>query len=342
MLNNGYCHDLIRDKMVQKLAYKETNDYKTWKKQLKEKFHELLGLEDIENNRAVDPKFTIESIEEKEEYTQTRFTFESEEGCTTPCYLLVPKKIKLEKYPVAIVMQGHSPGFHNSIGVIKTPDDENFQPRGQLAIQAVRNGFIGLAIEQRGMGERKEVREDRGFRCNYSAMTAIHMGRTIAGERIFDISCAIDIITEHFPMCDVDKILITGNSGGGTASYYAGCYDERIKICAPSCAFSSYKDSILDIGHCPCNHIPGAFKWFDMGDLAGLVAPRKLIVIAGVNDDIFPIAGVRRQFDIVKKVYEKENVASECELIETPREHWWCVDIVWPALVKAAKELNWF
>ena len=81
-------------------------------------------------------------------------TFESEKGEFVPCYLLIPDTGK-EKYPVAITLQGHSTGFHNSIGVVKYEQDEAYQPRGQFAIQTVKNGFIALAIEQRGMGERR-------------------------------------------------------------------------------------------------------------------------------------------------------------------------------------------
>jgi hypothetical protein len=54
----------------------------------------------------------------------------------------------------------------------------------------------------------------------------------------------------------LEKIVITGNSGGGTASFYSACLDERIKISAPSCSFCTYDSSILDIHHCPCNQIP--------------------------------------------------------------------------------------
>ena len=56
---------------------------------------------------------------------------------------------------------------------------------------------------------------------------------------------AIDALV-MFPQCDTDKILITGNSGGGTMSFYAACFDERIKLSVPSCAFCSYEDSIMN------------------------------------------------------------------------------------------------
>ncbi len=50
--------------------------------------------------------------------------------------------------------------------------------------------------------------------CYYEAVAAGLMGRTIIGERCFDICKTIDMLGEHFgSVCDMDKIVITGNSG---------------------------------------------------------------------------------------------------------------------------------
>ena len=271
-----------------------------------------------------------------------RFTFDSEVGETVPCYLLIPNTGK-KKYPVAIVLQGHSTGFHLSIGEYKE-GDENYHARenSKFAIEAVENGFIALAIEQRGLGERKPTKRNRlpNNNCQYASRVALALGRTILGERIWDVHRAIDALS-NFSQCDMDKILITGHSGGGTASYYAACYDERIKISVPSCSFSPYKESILSIAHCACNYIPSAFKYFDMQDLACMIAPRRLVVVTGQEDTIFPIEGVRRGFETVKAIYERNNVAENCRIIETPMGHWWCEDIVWTAIKEETKKIGW-
>ena len=93
--------------------------------------------------------------------------------------------------------------------------------------------------------------------------------------------------------------------------------------------------------HCSCNYVPGAFKWFEMQDLTALIAPRHLSVISGIKDNIFPIDGVQRGFETVQKIYRKENAPSACTLTVTPREHWWCEDIVWGEILRAAQELGW-
>lgn len=339
-INGDLCHTLLAEKIKQKLAYNPDANYAEWKKQIREKLIELLGMDEIALN-ACEPNLRIEEDEMKDGYRQIRFVFESEVGATVLCYLLIPNTGK-DKYPVAITLQGHSSGASNSLGIPGTPADVEYVKRGDFGVQATQNGYAALCIEQRAMGERKTSRHKfEPMMCTYPSMTALLLGRTTLGERIWDVQRAIDLLG-NFTMLDTDKIVITGNSGGGTMSFYAACLEERIKISAPSCAFCSYKTSLLNIFHCPCNFMPYAYKWFEMQDLACLIAPRKLIVIAGKYDGIFPIHGVREGMETVKKIFEREGVENNCKLVETEKAHWWCKDLVWPAINETARELGWF
>lgn len=337
-IDGDLAHSLLLNEIKPKFSLSKATDISAHKKALKSKFIELIGYDKVLNN-AVPLKIEIEQDVDKGEYRQIRFVFESEKGAFVPCYLLIPKGEK-KKYPVAITMQGHSTGFHNSIGVPHEDEDKEYaKGRGQFAVQAVKNGYIALAIEQRAMGERKTSRHASEFGCAFSALTALSLGRTVIAERIFDISRAIDALA-NFKECDVDKIFITGNSGGGTISYYAPIIEERIKFCAPSCAVCSYKDSIMDIYHCACNYIPFCYEWFEMQDLAILIAPRPIIVIAGKDDHIFPIKGVKEAFSTIKTAYEMSGSKDACELVITGKGHWWCEDIVWKAINTCARKLN--
>ena len=340
MINADIAHEKIWQNMRPVLSNREGKDYTVWREEIRQKLIELTGLEAIAKN-ACPLNVQVEWEKDKETYRLIRFTFDSEVGETVPCYLVVPKTGK-EKYPVAITLQGHSTGAHNSIGEVRYEEDKGYQPRGAFALQAVENGFVALVIEQRGMGERKPSRPNRGsnMNCQYAVSVALLLGRTILAERMWDVHKAIDALS-FFSVCDLDKIMITGSSGGGTASYYATCYDERIKLAAPNCSFCPYPESILDIWHCSCNYIPSAYKWFDMQDLSALIAPRRLLVVAGEQDDIFPIQGVERGFGVVQEIYAAAGAADNCRLVKTPKGHYWCMDIMWPAILEECKKLGW-
>ncbi len=347
MKPNGFlCHDILTENMKPKLSFDSRKNYSKWKEDIREKYIELLGLDAISLNTC-EPCFEIDSEEQKDGYKQIRFSFFSEVGAVVTAYLLVPD-LKKDKFPVVITLQGHSTGFHNSVGEIKFEEDNGYADgRGAFAVQAVKEGYIALAIEQRGMGERaaqnqdfRRVTLDKRGGCYYEATTAILLGRTILGERVWDIKRTIDMLA-NFPECDTDKIIITGNSGGGTASFYAACYDERIKVCMPSSSFCPYKESILRFYHCSCNYIPSAYKYFDMQDLSCLIAPRELVIVTGQLDPSFLIEGVRRGYETVEKIYAKENAKDNCKLIITPNGHWWNVDIMWTEVKRVMDKLGW-
>lgn len=331
-INADLCHEYLVTQTRQQLAFNPDKDLEEQRVAVREKLTELMGIDRIALNACAE-NFFIESEEIKDGYKQIRFIFESEKNNFVPCYLLIPTTGK-EKYPVAITLQGHAKGgMANSIGV-EVPEEPNYQPRGAYAIQAVQNGFAALCIELRGMWGELQPKNPvklRGECCQYTAFSALVLGRTLIGERCWDVFRAIDLLPK-FSGLDTDNIVITGSSGGGTMSYYAACLDERIKFSVPSCAFCSLEQSILNCWHCPCNYIPNMYNYFDMQDLAVLISPRRLTIVNGAEDAAFTIDGAKKAFETVKAIYEKAGVPDNCKLIVTPNGHYWRDDIVWESI----------
>ena len=100
-------------------------------------------------------------------------------------------------------------------------------------------------------------------------------GRTLIGERVWDIMRLIDYATTRREI-DAGRIAITGNSGGGTISMFAAALDERIGVSVPGCYFCNHVQSIGSIHHCMCNYFPGMATLAEASDIAGLIAPRAL------------------------------------------------------------------
>ena len=158
--------------------------------------------------------------------------------------------------------------MHISLGRPKYDRDVNVIKGGDrdFVVRAVKEGVCAIALEQRCFGECGGT--ERGPNCSSAARRAILVGRTLIGERVWDVMKLVDLLqTEFQDIIDKDKIMCMGNSGGGTTTAYVSALDDRIKVSVPSCAVARYADSIAAVPHCDCNYVPRIAHFFDMGDL---------------------------------------------------------------------------
>lgn len=307
------------------LQYVEGCNFDEWRERVRVKLNELLGLP----LESCDPMLEIEQTEKRDGYTEYKFTVQTEPGYFVPCYLLIPDLNK-DKYPLTVCLSGHGGGMHVAVGISKTDDDTaaltSWHHRA-IGLRAIRDGRAALAIEARNFGE--SSLKGYGTSCTEASKIAILMGRTTIGERVSDAMRILDAALERFNIIDATDIACTGNSGGGTATYYLACLDERIGTAAPSCSICTYEASIIAMQHCMCNHIPGIRKYFEMCDLAGLIAPRKLVVAAGMLDDIFPIGATRENFKKIEAIYSAAGASDRCALVVGDKGHLNYADLIW-------------
>lgn len=322
----------LAENMPPSMAYTDEVYLEEWQQTAHEKLSELLGLPLTD----CDSDFQIIREEKKETYTSIAFEFQSEPGYYVPCTLLVPLGVT-EPIPGVICLQGHSTGAHISLGTSKFEKDiETIAGGRDFAVRAVEEGFCAIAIEQRYMGVAGQNELGRpACIAENAAMGSFLLGRTAIGERVWDIHRLIDVIEAHLTAyIDAEHIICMGNSGGGTATFYASCYDERIKLSIPSCAVCTYEESVMAMNHCMCNMVPGIRKYFNMGDLGCLIAPRALIVVCGEEDKIFPLPGVKKSYEIIKKAYRKAGKEHLCHLVIGKGGHRFYPDDTWPIAKK--------
>lgn len=321
----------IISSITPKFRYDGKTEFKAWQTAARAKLAELLGMSKFEK---CDPEFNIEYTKDCGEYIECRFTIQSEPGYYFPSVIRFPKG-KEGKRPLMICLQGHSNGFHISLGIPIYDGDESSINGGDrdFCVRAVKEGYIALAVEQRCFGE-CNGKDGGGTNCYESTFRAILSGRTTIGERVWDISRVIDAVLEHFAEVDPDRVCLMGNSGGGTATYYAACLEERITLAMPSCAVCSWDQSVALMKHCLCNLVPNIANYFDMGDLGCLIAPRKLIVVNGARDPIFLEPGVDKSYALIKEAYEAAGVPANCELVTGPEGHRFYADLSWPVVHK--------
>lgn len=310
------------------MAYDDKAEFENWHRMAKDKLQELLGIPFL----RCDDSFLVLDKEEGEDRIQIDFEFQSEEGYFVACSLLLPKQAK-EPLPVVICLQGHSTGKHISLGKAKFESDAATIAGGRdFAVRAVKEGFAAVVMDQRYMGMTGQGKNGApSCGTDNEAMASLLIGRTAIGERVWDIVRLIDIIQNYLTQyVDPERIICLGNSGGGTATFYASCVDERIALSIPSCAVCTYDESIMAMNHCPCNFIPGIRKYFNMGDLGCLIAPRPVILVCGKDDPIFPLSGVKKSFAVMQSAYRKLGKEELCHLVIGNGGHQFYPDDAWP------------
>ena len=312
--------------IVPSMAFDENSDYLSQKKAISEKFRELINMPE----KKTSPVALIEHTDDSDErFDEIRFTFESEPGFFIPAHMLLPKERK-GKIPAVICLQGHSEGMHISLARKAFPDKTPITVEGDrdFCIQAVKRGYVAIALEQRGFGELC-FKENANNSCHELSWQAVLMGRTLIGERIFDISRLIDALEVSFDFIDMTKIGVMGNSGGGTSSYFAACVDKRIKVAMPSSSFCTFKAAWGSIYHCDCGYVPGIIKYMEMPDMALMIAPRKLVVVNGIYDNIQPFAAAKESYKTVEKIYERAGASENCTMVEGDEGHRFYADKAW-------------
>lgn len=308
------------------MAYKPGQDYAQWQVAARAQLEQLLGLP---LELPAEDGFAIEWERDEPGFHEIRFNYSSEPGVDVCCHMLVPQGLS-GRLPMIICLQGHSKGMHISLGRPKYPGDEQTIAGGDrdFGLQIVRQGRIALVMEQRAFGERGG--SENGPECYQPAMAALLLGRTLVGERCWDVSRGIDCVLRHFDCVDPERIALMGQSGGGTVTCYAAALDERIAAAVPASAFCGYLESIGAQRHCTCNYVPGIMKYFDMGDLAGMIAPRPLVIVNGALDTIFPLESARREFKVAQGLYAQAGAPDKVRHVIGPEGHRFYAALAWP------------
>lgn len=331
-------HRYLMSQIVPALAY-DGGDVRAWQKKLRRKLRQLIG--DMPKDRCPlrprriwqrqHPLGTIEKI-----------AFTAEPYADVVAYVCLPKDVP-PPYTFMICLQGHSTGMHNSIAVQRDDETQPHTVEGDrdFGLGCMRRGIAALCIEQRSFGERREQKQARISQhgCHDAAMHALMLGRTLIGERVYDVDRGIDYLASRDDV-DMRRIGVMGNSGGGTISVFAAALLPRLAFAMPSCYFCTFRDSIMSIYHCMDNYIPCLLKYAEMADIMGLFAPKPVVIVAGREDAIFPISATRRAFRDLRRIYAASGAAERCHLVVGGEGHRFYADAAWPVMLREIKRLQ--
>src|SRR5262249_33814846 len=125
------------------------------------------------------------------------------------------------------------------------------------------------------------------------------------------------------PEVDGEKLGVTGASGGGNQTMYAGALDERLRAVVPVCSVGTYQ-SYLRAACCVCEVLPGALRFTEEGDVLGLVAPRALLVINATEDAFqFSVGEARKSLERAKAIYKLHDASEKVShaIFESPHAY---------------------
>ncbi|MCE9529586.1 MAG: acetylxylan esterase [Planctomycetes bacterium] len=202
-------------------------------------------------------------------YTIEKLIFQSRPNVWVTATAYVPD-VKA-KVPAVLVVHGHW-AFARRDPVVQA-----------RCLGLVKLGFFVLAVDAFGSGERFTAPARGTYHGALYGSTLWPTGHTLLGMCVYDNRRAVDYILSR-PEVN-GKLGITGASGGGNQSMYAGALDERIQAVVPVCSVGNFQ-VYLKAACCVCEVLPGALTFTEEGDVLGLVAPRALMVLSASMDAI--------------------------------------------------------
>lgn len=309
------------------------SEWSSWAADLRPRLREALGLQAMAYDLAGHvPRAEKNGAEDMGSWVRESWHLWVEPDVPLPFTLLLPKSAGGRR-PLVLTPHGHNHP-HVYVGIAANDDERKSIAEGDrdIACQAAAEGYVTIAPTTRGFGETRTEADKQSnalSSCRTQLMHGLLVGRTPIGERVWDISRLIDWAVAREDV-DPGRIVITGNSGGGTVSLFAAACDERISVAVPSCCFCTFAGSIGSIRHCDCNYVPGILRLCEMHDIAGLIAPRPFRALAGRDDRIFPIAQVRKAFDGLRRIYEAAGAGDKCSLYVGEGGHRYYKAGAWP------------
>ena len=206
-----------------------------------------------------------------------------------------------------------------------------FEPYERAWIALARRGFVVLAYDPPGQGERLEYFDAATGKPLVSG-TAEHTmagiqclltGTSIARYFVWDGIRAFDYLVTR---ADVDpkRIAVAGVSGGGTQSSYLAVFEPRLAAAAPACYLTSWEKLWLALGPQDAEqNLPNFLAdGLDFPDFLIAFAP-KPILMATATKDFFPIEGSKATFAEALRIFGLLSVADHVGFFEFDDTHGW-------------------
>ena len=226
---------------------------------------------------------------DRDGYKLERLLLQTYPGVWMTAHAYVPKKAG--KLPAVLCVHGHW-------------KEAKQAPQVQArCIGLAKHGFFVLAVDAFGAGERGVGEALGEYHGEMTAATLLPTGKPLSGIQVYENMRAVDYLQSR-PEVDSNKIGITGASGGGNQTMYAGAWDTRFKAVVPVCSVGTY-NAYLGAACCMCEVVPGAASWCCEGEILGLCAPRGLMLFNATKDaNQFSVKEARKSIAVAQTFFD--------------------------------------
>ncbi len=289
---------LLRDACLAEV--KTLDDWNAKQGEYRRQLREMLGLDPLPEKTDLKPVITGKL--EHDEFVVEKLHFQSRPGLYVTGNLYLPKKIA-GPLPTILYVCGHGRVVVDGVPI---GAKASYQHHGAWF---ARNGYACLTIDTLQLGEIEGIHHGTH---RYGMWWWLNRGYTPAGVEAWNCVRALDYL-ETRPEVDKDRFGVTGRSGGGAYSWWIAALDERIQCAVPTAGITDLQNHVVDgcvEGHCDCMYMLNTYRW-DYPQVAALVAPRPLLISNTDTDGIFPLDGVVRTFEQVRRIYRLHEAAEK-------------------------------
>ena len=285
-------------------------DWEKWRKEFSTKLMDLCG----EWPKAAPPNPEVIYSVEEGDFLREKVVIDTEKHYSVPMYVLIPKdrkRAKGGKLPAIVCLHGHGqygkepvagatsigdPGIENSL------KQHNYDYGRQMA----REGYLTIVPDSRAFGELSPTPAQDT--CNTHFNRGLLLGINLLTLNIWDMMRVVDYLVTR-PEVDPGRVGAMGLSWGGTRTTFLSAMDERIKAADIICYVTQFEEFAIHMGNfCGSQFLPHLFKYADVADVAGLIAPRPLLVENGTYDGGFPLEASLRAHEHLRRIYQAAGV----------------------------------
>lgn len=267
-------------------------DWRAKAPEYRRQMFEMLGLDPLPEKS---PLNVVKTGELKGEgYVVEKLHFQSMPGLYVTANLYLPAKVE-RPLPTILYVCGHSNMMKDGVSL---GNKAGYEHHG---VWFATHGYACLIIDTVQLGE---IRGEHHGTYSKNRWWWYSRGYTPAGLEAWSCIRALDYL-ETRQEVDKTRFGVTGRSGGGAYSWWITALDDRIKASAPTAGVTDMQNQVIDgcvEGHCDCMFFVNTYRW-DFERMVALAAPRPLLIVNTDKDNIFPIDGVFRIYQNVRKLY---------------------------------------